>query len=265
MVEHDTAIIENSTHIKSEKDGQLDIQHVESSNLDYDAQRLHDLGYKQEFKREISLLVQSGFSSATMAVLPNWMVGFGGSMVAGGPSSLFWGWIVVVPFVLCIAFSMAEVISAYPLAGGIYSWSFLLSNKKWGPCKYMYSIDCYVYIMCIKLSCTVMAWISGYIYCIGLVTANMTLAWSSVDFIFGIANVLNVAQITSQGAYVGLYCGIFVLATFCNWFGMKFKPIQVTQCCDSRTQANVSCTRRQVIQYYIILVFAQSTMIEQRL
>ncbi|KAL9543952.1 hypothetical protein PS6_008998 [Mucor atramentarius] len=70
-----------------------------------------------------------------------------------------------------------------------------------------------------------MAWISGYIYCIGLVTANMTLAWSSVDFIFGIANVLNVAQITSQGAYVGLYCGIFVLATFCNWFGMKFSSI----------------------------------------
>ena len=109
--------------------------------FNYDAQPLHDLGYKQEFKREISLLVQSGFSSATMAVLPNWMVGFGGTMVAGGPSSLFWGWIVVVPFVLCIAFSMAEVISAYPLAGGIYSWSFLLSNKKWGPCKCMYSLD----------------------------------------------------------------------------------------------------------------------------
>ncbi|KAK4514235.1 uncharacterized protein ATC70_001824 [Mucor velutinosus] len=204
MVEHDTAIAENSTQIKNEKDGQLDIQHVESSNLDYDAQRLHDLGYKQEFKREISLLVQTGFSMATMGVLPNWMVGFGGSMVAGGPSSLFWGWIVVVPFVLCIAFSMAEVISAYPLAGGVYSWSFLLSNKKWSP---------------------FMAWITGYVYCIGLVTANITLAWSSVDFIYGIANVLNVAQITSKGAYVGLYCGIFVFATCCNWFGMKFSSI----------------------------------------
>ncbi|KAL9538982.1 hypothetical protein MBANPS3_010540 [Mucor bainieri] len=61
MVEHDLAMTENNTHVKNEKDGQLDIQHVESSNLDYDAQRLHDLGYKQEFKREISLLVQAGF------------------------------------------------------------------------------------------------------------------------------------------------------------------------------------------------------------
>lgn len=56
-------------------------------------------------------------------------------MNAGGPSSMFWGWIVVVPFVICIALSMAEIVSAYPLAGGVYSWSFLLSNKQWGPCK----------------------------------------------------------------------------------------------------------------------------------
>ena len=46
---------------KAASDEQLDIQHVESSNLDYDAQRLRDLGYKQEFKREISLFVQAGF------------------------------------------------------------------------------------------------------------------------------------------------------------------------------------------------------------
>lgn len=50
----------------------VDIQSVDPSDLDYDAQRLHDLGYKQEFKREISLFVQAGFSFTTMAVLPNW-------------------------------------------------------------------------------------------------------------------------------------------------------------------------------------------------
>jgi amino acid transporter len=158
------------------------------------------LGYKQEFKREVSLFVQAGFSFTCMGVLPNWMVGFAGSIVAGGPSSLFWGWIVVVPFVLCIAFSMAEVISAYPLAGGVYHWSFMLSNKKWGP---------------------FMAWITGYVYCIGLVTANMTLAWSCADFIFYIANILNVSQIEEQGAFVGMYCGIIIAATAYNWFGMK--------------------------------------------
>ncbi|EIE81848.1 hypothetical protein RO3G_06553 [Rhizopus delemar RA 99-880] len=179
----------------------VDIQSVDPSDLDYDAQRLHDLGYKQEFKREISLFVQAGFSFTTMAVLPNWLVNFGTSMNAGGPSSMFWGWIVVVPFVICIALSMAEIVSAYPLAGGVYSWSFLLSNKQWGP---------------------FMAWINGYAYLIGLVTANITLAWTSAEFIFDVANVLNTKQIDSAGANVGLYCGIIIAATMYNLLGMKF-------------------------------------------
>ncbi|RCH87084.1 hypothetical protein CU098_007147 [Rhizopus stolonifer] len=178
-----------------------EIQSVGPSNLDYDAQRLHDLGYKQEFKREISLFVQAGFSFTTMAVLPNWLVNFGTSIGAGGPSSMFWGWIVVFPFVTCIALSMAEIVSAYPLAGGMYSWSFLLSSKQWGP---------------------FMAWINGYAYLIGLVTANITLAWTSAEFIFNVANVLNVKQIDSQGATIGLYCGIIIVATLYNLLGMKF-------------------------------------------
>ncbi|GAA5813672.1 hypothetical protein MFLAVUS_007158 [Mucor flavus] len=172
----------------------IHFQHVESNNLDYDSQRLHDLGYKQEFKREVSLFVQAGFSFTTMAVLPNWMVGFGPSINAGGPSSLFWGWIVVAPFVCCIALSMAEVISSYPLEGGVFSWSLML----------------------------IMSYINGYVYLIGLVTANITLGYSAADFIIYIANTLNIAQITSQGATVGLYCAIFIVATGYNFLGMRF-------------------------------------------
>jgi hypothetical protein len=119
----------------------VDITHVETNHLDADAQRLQDLGYKQEFKREINLFVQAGFAFSTMAVLPSWMVSFGPCLSAGGPSSLFWGWFVVSPFVMCIALSMSEVISAYPLAGGVYSWSLMLSNKKWGPCKKLYILQ----------------------------------------------------------------------------------------------------------------------------
>lgn len=58
-------------HINQEDD-KLDVQHIESNQLDADAQRLQDLGYKQEFKREISLFVQAGFAFSTMAVLPSW-------------------------------------------------------------------------------------------------------------------------------------------------------------------------------------------------
>lgn len=169
--------------------------------MDADAQRLQDLGYKQEFKREISLFVQTGFSFSTMAVLPSWLSAFGSALTAGGPSSLFWGWVVVAPFALSIALSMSEVISAYPLAGGVYSWSLLLSNKKWG---------------------RFMAWITGYAYLIGLVTASITLAYTSADFIYGIANIMNVKQVKSTGAYVGLYIGLIAFGTFYNMLGMRY-------------------------------------------
>ncbi|KAI7848424.1 hypothetical protein BDC45DRAFT_406107, partial [Circinella umbellata] len=101
-----------------------------SDTIDRDAKRLEELGYKQEFTREISLFVQTGFAFSTMAVLPNWLLGFAGTMSAGGPMSLFWGYIVVAPFVSCIALSMAEVFSAYPVNGGVYSWCYLLSSKE---------------------------------------------------------------------------------------------------------------------------------------
>jgi hypothetical protein len=39
------------------------------------------------------------------------LVGFGGSISAGGPSSLFWGWVTVVPFVFCVSLCMSEIIS----------------------------------------------------------------------------------------------------------------------------------------------------------
>ncbi|KAI8084592.1 uncharacterized protein BX664DRAFT_299961 [Halteromyces radiatus] len=114
-----------------------DISHIEQSGaeLDRDAQKLKDLGYKQEFKRSFGFLIQIAFPFTAVAVLPNWLVGFGPSLAAGGPSSLFWGWLVTVPFVLCNCLSLAEMFSAYPLSGSIYSWGYLLSNKKWGPCK----------------------------------------------------------------------------------------------------------------------------------
>ncbi|KAI8645218.1 amino acid/polyamine transporter I [Parasitella parasitica] len=136
-----------------------------------------------------------------MAVLPSWMVTFGPCLSAGGPAALFWGWFIVSIFVLCIALSMSEVISAYPLAGGVYSWSLMLSSKKWGP---------------------FMAWINGYAYLTGLIAVVMTLAYTAADFIYAIANTLNEHQVDSQGASVGLYIGLIIACTAYNILGLRF-------------------------------------------
>ena len=40
----------------------------------------------------------------------------------GGPVSAIWGWILVMTTNFFVALSMAEIVSAYPIAGGPYFW-----------------------------------------------------------------------------------------------------------------------------------------------
>lgn len=67
-----------------------------------------------------------------------------------------------------------------------------------------------------------MAYINGYAYLVGLIAVVVTLAWTSATFIFDIANTLNITQIDSQGANVGLYIGLIIAATLYNLLGLRF-------------------------------------------
>ncbi|CAM0142046.1 unnamed protein product [Umbelopsis sp. WA50703] len=180
------------------------VMHIESNELDYDAQRLHDLGYKQEFSRSLDMFVQFGFAFSTMAVLPSWSVGFGPALNSGGPTTLFFGWIVVASFVTLIGLGMAEIVSAMPTAGGVYYWCFKLSNEKYGPFA---------------------AWMAGYTYLIGLLAVNMTLAYGGAQFIIGMVGIGTGNFIQPEGAYVGIYVGLLVLAGVVNLFGTKVTGI----------------------------------------
>ena len=42
---------------------------------------------------------------------------------------MIWGWLGICAVSLCVAYSMAEMCSEYPVAGGQYSWVYILSPK----------------------------------------------------------------------------------------------------------------------------------------
>lgn len=67
-----------------------------------------------------------------------------------------------------------------------------------------------------------MSWISGYTYLIAAVTVVATLAWTSGQFIIAISNTLNIVQINSQGANVGVYVALIIMGTIYNLLGVKF-------------------------------------------
>src|SRR5438034_2023620 len=97
----------------------------------HDEQRLAELGYKQELTRAWSSFTNFAISFTIISVLAGCFTNFSFAWTAGGPVGISIGWPVFCLFVLLVAFSMAELTSAMPTAGGPYWWSAKLGGTGW--------------------------------------------------------------------------------------------------------------------------------------
>ncbi|OSX57506.1 hypothetical protein POSPLADRAFT_1067868 [Postia placenta MAD-698-R-SB12] len=84
--------------------------------------RLQELGYKREFRRDMSFFGVLGISFCAIGILTGMSSAFQTGLFSGGPLGLFWGWNTVSFFMLLIALALAEICSAYPTIGGLYFW-----------------------------------------------------------------------------------------------------------------------------------------------
>jgi amino acid transporter len=98
---------------------------------DEDERRLGELGYKQELTRAWSGFTNFAISFTIISVLAGTFTSFAFAWQNGGPIAASIGWPVLCFFVLMVAFSMAELTSRYPTAGGPYWWAHDLGGKGW--------------------------------------------------------------------------------------------------------------------------------------
>ena len=103
-----------------------------SRSMGADEQRLAELGYKQELSRSWSGFQNFAISFTIISVLAGCFTTYYQAWNNGGPIAISWGWPLISLFILIIAFWMAELVSAYPTAGGIYWWSAKLGGPGWG-------------------------------------------------------------------------------------------------------------------------------------
>ena len=96
-----------------------------------DERELAELGYKQELSRGWSSFTNFAISFTIISVLAGCFTNFGFAWNAGGPIAISLGWPVLCAFVLLVAFSMAELTSAFPTAGGPYWWAAKLGGPGW--------------------------------------------------------------------------------------------------------------------------------------
>jgi amino acid permease (GABA permease) len=99
------------------------------SGLDADEQRLHQLGYAQELRRNMSGFSNFAVSFTIISILSGCLTLYGFGMNTGGPVMIVWGWPIVGIMTLFVGLAMAEVCSSYPTAGGLYYWAARLAPR----------------------------------------------------------------------------------------------------------------------------------------
>ncbi len=100
--------------------------------LTADEKRLAELGYKQELKRGWSGFSNFAISFSIISILAGCFTTYGQAWNNGGPVAISIGWPIISVLILLVAFSMAELASAMPTAGGIYYWASKLGGPAWG-------------------------------------------------------------------------------------------------------------------------------------
>lgn len=130
--------------------------------------KLVNLGYQQVLRRSFGLFGMVGFAFNIMTC---WTA-LGGVLIvgiqSGGPPVMIYSWIGVSIFGLAVAYSMAEMCSAYPLAGGQYSWVAVLAPSS---------------------IAREMSWVTGWFMIVGILAAGATTSFLCAIFILGQANL----------------------------------------------------------------------------
>ncbi|KAJ5900095.1 hypothetical protein N7495_004839 [Penicillium taxi] len=98
-----------------------------------DAELAAEFGYNPVFKREFGYLATFSFAVSISGVFATIMTTMSYPLNAGGSSAVVWCWLVSGLGCMCIACSVAELVSAYPTAGGLYFTVSRLAPPRWVP------------------------------------------------------------------------------------------------------------------------------------
>ncbi|KAA1478995.1 APC amino acid permease, partial [Dentipellis sp. KUC8613] len=171
--------------------------------LDLDDDRnLEALGYVPSFKREFSNLATISFAFSIMGLCSSVATTFNTPLTLGGPSSVTWCWILGACMCFTLGASIAEIVSAFPTCGGLYTASAQLV-----PLKYR----------------SVVGWTVGWLNILGQVAGL-----ASTEF--GLSGMIWAAVVVAKdgnyevttGKVVGLFIGLLIFHGILNCLATRY-------------------------------------------
>lgn len=146
--------------------------------------------YRSQFKREMGFWGNLALGFTYLSPVVGVYTTIGAAIALSGAPA-FW-WLVIAGFgQLLVAMIFGEVVSQYPIAGGIYPWNRKLWGRKWG-------------------------WMSGWVYAVAICATIASVAYGAGPFLGSLIEV----EMTPL-ANVLLAIGILVIATLINYGGTK--------------------------------------------
>ncbi|MFN8193427.1 MAG: APC family permease [Nocardioidaceae bacterium] len=155
-----------------------------------DAAHLNALGYKSEFKRDMSPWANFSLGFTYLSPVVGIYSLFALSLAAAGPP-MIWSLLIVGVGQLLVALVFSEVVAQFPVAGGVYPWARRLWGRKY-------------------------AWMTGWVYLVALLT---TIA--SVAFTGGFYAAPTLGLDASIGNVIWTALLLLAIATAINFMGTK--------------------------------------------
>jgi len=119
-----TASMEESAQVES-------LEERKMRHMSKDDQALAKLGYKSEFKREFGYFGTLSFAFSVVGLSSCVTSTFNTPFNSAGPAAVIWCWLIGSVMCMTIAASVAELVSAFPTSGGLYSASAFLVPKRY--------------------------------------------------------------------------------------------------------------------------------------
>lgn len=185
-----------------------------------DTDHLKVLGYDEGFQRSMSLWANFALGFTYLSPLVGIYSLFALGLATGGPPSIFWIFIVGAGQLL-VALVFGEIVSQYPIAGGIYPWA----RRLWGK-RYAW-LAAWVYIWALIVTITAVAEFgSGFfasLFGIELtpaVTLGLTVLLLLVALAINFSGTRNLARVARIGLAAEL-AGVVLLGLYLLIFQRK--------------------------------------------
>jgi amino acid transporter len=161
---------------------------TDSDVTDADAAQLRALGYTPQFDRSMSIWENFALGFTYLSPVVGVYTIFASALASGGPP-MWWSYLLVGIGQLMVCLVFGEVVSQFPISGGLYPWARRLVGRRW-------------------------AWMAGWIYGCALCVSVAAVATGAAPFV---AQLFFLPE--TAGTDTSIAIGLIVLSTVLNLRG----------------------------------------------